>query len=138
MDKEAITGIREFVRAGLVSLNMDNTEDAQGNIVWTAVAQKDWTEIRNVLPESQARDIEDAIASLGELPKQCANVPDTMLDLAGVRCLLYKEALVFYKYNSSYDLVDILRVSCGNKPWVAWIENAYHRGRFSLVHLAKS
>jgi plasmid stabilization system protein ParE len=129
MENKAINEIRKFVRAGLVSLNTENMEDAQGNIIWTARAQKDRNKAKSMLNPEEIRTLEQAIASLGVLPKQCPNVPDTMLDLAGVRCLVSGHNLIFYKYNSSYNLVDILRVAVNCQNWLT----EDHRGRFSLV-----
>ena len=118
MNNKTITEIREFVSLGLVSLDKEDTDDAKDNIVWTALAQKDWNKALGALPTEEIKIIEKAIASLGTLPKQCANVPDTMLDLAGVRCLVSGNTLIFYKYNSSYDLVDILRVAVNRRDWL--------------------
>ncbi len=119
MENKVITEIREFVIAGLVSLNNDNTEDAQDNIVWAALAQKEWAMAKKNLSADQINSIEAAIAGLGILPKQCANVPDTMLDLAGVRCLVNSNSLIFYKYNSSYNLVYIIRIAVNRTDWLA-------------------
>ena len=118
MENKVITEIREFVMAGLRSLNEDNTEDAKGNIIWAALAQKEWAAAKTTLSAEQAKSVETAIASLGTLPKQCANVQDTMLDLAGVRCLVNSDTLIFYKYNSSYDLVYIIRIAINRTDWL--------------------
>lgn len=125
MDQETITALRNFVGEGLVSLNTEDIEEPKDNILWTAAAQRDWETIQAGITVGEVQETQNAINGLGTLPKQRANVPDTMLDLEGVRCLTYERILIFYKYNSSYDLVDILRLAHDNKAWLEYIDNVY-------------
>ena len=125
MDQETMTALRSFVGEGLVSLNTEDIEEPKDNILWTAAAQRDWQSIKGKITVGEIQETEKAVKSLGILPKQRANLPDTMLDLEGVRCLAWAEILIFYKYNSSYNLVDILRLSHGNRAWLEYIEQVY-------------
>ena len=66
MENKAINEIRKFVRAGLVSLNTENMEDAQGNIVWTARAQKDRNKAKSMLNPEEIKTLEIGRASCRE------------------------------------------------------------------------
>ena len=114
--------LRSFVNAGLTSWQKEDIEEGKANLLWGKLAWEDWRTIEPKLSETEKADMEALFASLTTLPQQVPNVADDMLDMEGVRCLAKGKVLVFYRYNSAFDLVDIVRLAYNRSEWQALVE----------------
>lgn len=114
--------LRSFVNAGLTSWQKEDIEEGKANLLWGKLAWEDWRTIEPKLSETEKADMEALFASLTTLPQQVPNVADDMLDMEGVRCLAKGKVLVFYRYNSAFDLVDIVRLAYNRNEWQALVE----------------
>ena len=109
--------LRSFVNAGLTSWQTEDIEDGQANLLWGKLAKEDWQVIREKLQTAEKAEVDKLFISLTVLPQQVPNVRDSMLDMEGVRCLKAGKVLVFYRYNSAFDLVDIVRLAYDQVDW---------------------
>ena len=109
--------LRNFVNDGLVSWQEEDIKEGEDNSLWGKLAAEDFKEIKSKLSPEEKEAVAAVLTSLTLLPQQVANVPDKMLDMEGVRCKTSGKVMVFYRYNSSFDLVDIIRVAYGKKEW---------------------
>ena len=109
--------VRAYVGAGLQSLWQDNTEDAQGNVMWAQLALQDLTQAKLLLPAQELAALDKTLEKLGRTPKLAANAQDSLLDLEGVRCYDCGRFLIFYRYNAGYDLVAIVRLAWDQPAW---------------------
>jgi hypothetical protein len=114
--------LRSFVNAGLTSWQKEDIEEGKANLLWGKLAWEDWRTIEPKLSETEKADMKALFASLTTLPQQVPNVADGMLDMEGVRCLAKGKVLVFYRYNSAFDLVDIVRLAYNRNEWQALVE----------------
>ena len=110
--------LRSFVNAGLSSWQKEDIEEGKANLLWSKLAQEDWRELQLQLQPKEKLEVEALLASLSSLPQQVPNVADSMLDMEGIRCVQAGKVLIFYRYNSAFNLVDIVRVAAAKKAWV--------------------
>ena len=61
--------VRAYVGAGLQSLWQDNTEDAQGNVMWAQLALQDLTQAKLLLPAQELAALDKTLEELGRTPK---------------------------------------------------------------------
>lgn len=109
--------LRSFVNEGLASWLNQDIEEGQDNLLWGKMAVADWQAIKPKLSTAEREAVEGLFIQLTNLPQQVPNVADSMLDMEGVRCQKAGEVLVFYRYNSSFDLVDIIRLAYKRSAW---------------------
>ena len=109
--------IRQFVSRGLFSWEKDDIEAGEDNILYSHVAKDDLAFLQKKMPPEAFAGLQQAVASLGTIPKQSANLSDPMLDVEGVRCLSCNNILIFYRYNSAFNLIQIIRLANDRKDW---------------------
>ena len=109
--------LRSFVNAELTSWQQEDIEDGEDNLLWGKLAKKDWQTMEPKLSAVEKTELTALFASLTTLPQQVPNIADDMLDMEGVRCLSAGKVLVFYRYNSAFDLVDIVRLAYDRREW---------------------
>lgn len=109
--------LRSFVNEGLASWLNQDVEDGKDNLMWGKLALADWQALKPQLTTEEVGAVEELLTQLTTLPQKVPNVADSMLDMEGVRCQRAGKLLVFYRYNSSFDLVDIIRLAYNRKEW---------------------
>ena len=65
----------------------------------------------------QIARIEEAMATLEELPERHSIVQDKYLAVKGIRKLLMDNYLIFYTVNKSTNTINIVRVMHGRRDW---------------------
>lgn len=102
--------LRSYINEGLASFLQEDLQDGEDNLLWGAKALEDLEGLKPKLTLEEEKNFKEALTSLTVLPQQTPNAADSMLDMEGVRCKKAGKLLVFYRYNSSFDLVDIIRL----------------------------
>ena len=66
---------------------------------------------------SFVEELEEAIATLRDMPKRHALIDDEVLAAQGVRCMSYKDHYIFYRASDVANEVAILRVGYKRRNW---------------------
>ena len=61
--------------------------------------------------------LDRVLRELEAFPKLASNAGDSLLDLEGVRCYGAGRFLIFYRYNSNYGLVTVIRLALDHPEW---------------------
>lgn len=117
MEDAARNAVRTFIGDGLKNWEEEDPADARGNVVWTRMAERDWKELPQCCTEAEKKQFQDTLAALEENPKLAANANDSLLDLEGVRCYGCGKLLLFYRYNSNFNLLTLVRLAYNRPEW---------------------
>ena len=112
MDEAMREQARAFAAQGLKSLEQEDMPDAQGNLVSTQEALRD----RKAAEACCSRE-DRVLKEVETFPKVAANAQDSLLDLEGIRCYPAGRFLIFYRYNSNYGLVTVIRLALDRPEW---------------------
>ena len=111
MDEAMREQARAFAAQGLKSLEQEDMPDAQGNLVSTQEALRDRKAAEACCSREELAELERVLKEVETFPKVAANAQDSLLDLEGIRCYPAGRFLIFYRYNSNYGLVTVIRLA---------------------------
>ncbi|MDD6286842.1 hypothetical protein [Acidaminococcus fermentans] len=109
--------VRAFAARGLESLEQEDLPDARGNLVLTCEALRDRKGAETCCSREEMEALDRVLRELEAFPKLAANAGDSLLDLEGVRCYGAGRFLIFYRYNSNYGLVTVIRLALDHPEW---------------------
>ena len=112
MDEAMREQARAFAAQGLKSLEQEDMPDAQGNLVSTQEALRDRKAAEACCSREELAELERVLKEVETFPKVAANAQDSLLDLEGIRC-----DPAFYRYNSNYGLVTVIRLALDRPEW---------------------
>lgn len=117
MDEAMREQARAFAAQGLKSLEQEDMPDAQGNLVSTQEALRDRKAAEACCSREELAELERVLKEVEKFPKVAANAQDSLLDLEGIRCYPAGRFLIFYRYNSNYGLVTVIRLALDRPEW---------------------
>lgn len=117
MDEAMREQARAFAAQGLKSLEQEDMPDAQGNLVSTQEALRDRKAAEACCSREELAELERVLKEVETFPKVTANAQDSLLDLEGIRCYPAGRFLIFYRYNSNYGLVTVIRLALDRPEW---------------------
>lgn len=117
MDEAMREQVREFAARGLKSLEKEDLPDAQDSLVLTCEAVRDCEAAGTICSREEMKNLEQVLKELENSPKLAANAQDPLLDLEGIRCYPAGRFLIFYRYNSNYGLVTVIRLALDRPEW---------------------
>lgn len=91
--------------------------DAQGNLVSTQEALRDRKAAEACCSRGELAELDRVLKEVETFPKVAANAQDSLLDLEGIRCYPAGRFLIFYRYNSNYGLVTVIRLALDRPEW---------------------
>ena len=117
MDESMREQARAFAAQGLKSLEQEDMPDAQGNLVSTQEALRDRKAAEACCSWEELAELDRVLKEVETFPKVAANAHDSLLDLEGIRCYPAGRFLIFYRYNSNYGLVTVIRLALDRPEW---------------------
>lgn len=117
MDEAMREQARAFAAQGLKSLEQEDMPDAQGNLVSTQEALRDRKAAEACCSREELAELDRVLKEVETFPKVAANAQDFLLDLEGIRCYPAGRFLIFYRYNSNYGLVTVIRLALDRPEW---------------------
>lgn len=117
MDEAMREQARAFAAQGLKSLEQEDMPDAQGNLVSTQEALRDRKAAEVCCSREELAELDRVLKEVETFPKVAANAQDSLLDLEGIRCYPAGRFLIFYRYNSNYGLVTVIRLALDRPEW---------------------
>ena len=117
MDEAMREQARAFAAQGLKSLEQEDMPDAQGNLVSTQEALRDRKAAEACCSREELAELDRVLKEVETFPKVAANAQDPLLDLEGIRCYPAGRFLIFYRYNSNYGLVTVIRLALDRPEW---------------------
>jgi len=109
--------VRDFAARGLKSLEQEDMPDARGNLAFTREALRDRKTAESSCSREEMAVLDRVLKEVEAFPKLAANARDSLLDLEGVRCFGAGRFLIFYRYNSNYGLVTVIRLALDRPEW---------------------
>ena len=109
--------VRQYLGEGLRSLETENMADLEGNLLRTRLAERDEEAAKMRCNPDELQQLEDTLQALEETPKLAANARDSLLDLEGVRCYPCGRFLIFYRYNSNFNVITLIRLALDHPEW---------------------
>lgn len=123
MDEAMREQVRDFAAQGLKSLEQEDMPDVQGNLVCTREALRDRKAAEGFCSRAELAALDQGLAEVEAFPKRAANARDSLLDLEGIRCYPAGRFLIFYRYNSNYGLVTVIRLALDRPEWNCLIQD---------------
>ena len=117
MDETMREQVRAFAAQGLKSLEQEDLPDVQGSLVLTCEALRDRKKAEGSCNQAELDELDRVLLALEDSPKLAANARDSFLDLEGIRCYLSGRFLIFYRFNSNYGLVTVIRLALDHPEW---------------------
>ncbi|WP_278674254.1 hypothetical protein [Acidaminococcus fermentans] len=117
MDETMREQVRAFAAQGLKSLEQEDLPDVQGSLVLTCEALRDRKKAEGSCNQAELDELDRVLLALEDSPKLAANARDSLLDLEGIRCYLSGRFLIFYRFNSNYGLVTVIRLALDHPEW---------------------
>lgn len=117
MDETMREQVRAFAAQGLKSLEQEDLPDVQGSLVLTCEALRDRKKAEGSCNQAELDELDRVLLALEDSPKLAANAQDSLLDLEGIRCYLSGRFLIFYRFNSNYGLVTVIRLALDHPEW---------------------
>ena len=117
MDETMREQVRAFAAQGLKSLEQEDLPDVQGSLVLTCEALRDRKKAEGSCSQAELDELDRVLLTLEDSPKLAANARDSLLDLEGIRCYLSGRFLIFYRFNSNYGLVTVIRLALDHPEW---------------------
>lgn len=117
MDEAMREQARAFAAQGLKSLEQEDMPDAQGNLVSTQEALRDRKAAEACCSREELAELDRVLKEVETFPKVATNAQDSLLDLEGIRCYPAGRFLIFYRYNSNYGLVTVIRLALDRPEW---------------------
>ena len=109
--------VRQYLGEGLRSLEQEDMADQEGNLLRTRQAQRDEAAAKEHCTPEELQQLEATLHALEEMPKLAANARDSLLDLEGVRCYPCGRFLIFYRYNSNFNVITLIRLALDHPEW---------------------
>jgi hypothetical protein len=109
--------VRQYLGEGLRSLETEDMADLEGNLLRTRLAERDEEAAKTRCNPDELQQLEDTLQALEETPKLAANARDSLLDLEGVRCYPCGRFLIFYRYNSNFNVITLIRLALDHPEW---------------------
>lgn len=109
--------VRRYLGEGLRSLETEDMADLEGNLLRTRQAQRDEEAARAHCTPEELQQLEATLQELEETPKLAANARDSLLDLEGVSCYPCGRFLIFYRYNSNFNVITLIRLALDHPEW---------------------
>ncbi len=117
MDETMREQVRAFAAQGLKSLEQEDLPDVQGSLVLTCEALRDRKKAEGSCNQAELDELDRVLLVLEDSPKLAANARDSLLDLEGIRCYPSGRFLIFYRFNSNYGLVTVIRLALDHPEW---------------------
>ncbi len=109
--------VRQYLGEGLRSLETEDMADLEGNLLRTRLAERDEEAAKTRCNPDELQQLEATLQALEETPKLAANARDSLLDLEGVRCYPCGRFLIFYRYNSNFNVITLIRLALDHPEW---------------------
>ena len=117
MDETMREQVRAFAAQGLKSLEQEDLPDVQGSLVLTCEALRDRKKAEGSCSQAELDELDRVLLTLEDSPKLAANARDSLLDLEGIRSYPSGRFLIFYRFNSNYGLVTVIRLALDHPEW---------------------
>lgn len=128
--------VRRYLGEGLRSLEQEDMADMEGNLLRTRQAERDEEAAKGHCIPEELQQLEDTLKALEETPKLAANARDSLLDLEGVRCYPCGRFLIFYRYNSNFNVITLIRLALDHPEWDSLIRDGkpFHENSKDFGH----